>query len=148
MVDEVAHLLTYLRGRDVPCPVCGYNLRDLTRPVCPECRHDVMLTVGVLRPRLGWLMIALVPCAFSGIAAALLLVPIVLVTLMGGDPPPWPPLVADAFGWTSTLAGLVLFRKRYLFLRQRAAVQRAWALGLWVVHLAAFAGLVTAVSLI
>jgi uncharacterized membrane protein YdjX (TVP38/TMEM64 family) len=43
-----------LRGRDVPCPGCGYNLRDLTGDRCPEC--GIELTVervtekeGVLR---------------------------------------------------------------------------------------------------
>jgi hypothetical protein len=24
---------------DVPCPLCGYNLRGLTKPRCPECGH-------------------------------------------------------------------------------------------------------------
>lgn len=24
-------------GRDVPCPRCGYNLRDMEHSVCPEC---------------------------------------------------------------------------------------------------------------
>ena len=29
--DDVARLLSmFLRGRDVPCPLCGYTLRDLT----------------------------------------------------------------------------------------------------------------------
>lgn len=25
--------------RDIPCPLCGYNLRGLTVPRCPECGH-------------------------------------------------------------------------------------------------------------
>src|SRR5262245_24135568 len=25
--------------RDVPCPLCDYNLRGLTEPRCPECGH-------------------------------------------------------------------------------------------------------------
>jgi hypothetical protein len=25
--------------RDITCPLCGYNLRGLTTPVCPECGH-------------------------------------------------------------------------------------------------------------
>ncbi|MEM9374141.1 MAG: hypothetical protein AAGA55_10905 [Planctomycetota bacterium] len=39
--DELAAL--YLRGRDVPCPGCGYNLRDGTSAVCPECTHHFTL---------------------------------------------------------------------------------------------------------
>lgn len=33
--DELAAL--FLRGRDVPCPGCGYNRRDGTASACPEC---------------------------------------------------------------------------------------------------------------
>jgi hypothetical protein len=148
VIDEEAHLLAWVRDRDVPCPVCGYNLRDLTQPVCPECRHDVHLTVGVLQPRLGWLFVALAPAAFSGIAAALLLIPIVGSSLMTREYPPWPILAVDAFGWLSALAGLVLFRRRNAFLRRSAAVQSGWALGVWGIHLAAFALFVAAMSLI
>lgn len=39
--DELAAL--YLRGRDVPCPGCGYNRRDGTAAACPECRADLGL---------------------------------------------------------------------------------------------------------
>ena len=39
-------LLQFLEGRRVPCPRCGYDLRDLTRPVCPECGEELTLTVG------------------------------------------------------------------------------------------------------
>lgn len=35
--DELAAL--YFRGHDVPCPGCGYNRRDGTTAVCPECSH-------------------------------------------------------------------------------------------------------------
>src|ERR1043165_104303 len=30
-------LRTFLAERDVPCPKCGYNLRGLSGPTCPEC---------------------------------------------------------------------------------------------------------------
>jgi hypothetical protein len=148
VVDEVAHLLDYLRERDVPCPVCGYNLRNLTRPVCPECRHDVVLTVGVLQPRLGWLFVAIAPAAFSGIAAGLLMVPIAFSILVWQEYPPWPFAAAEAFGWLSAAGGLVLVRRRNVFLRQPAAVQGGWAVGVWIVHLIAFAGFVLSMSLI
>ena len=148
VVDETAHLLAWVKGRDVPCPVCGYNLRDLTRPVCPECRHDVHLTVGVLHPRLGWLFVALTPSMFSAVAAGLLLVPMTMMLLVGGEPAPWPVVGAEVFGWVSAMAGLVLFLKRNLFLRLPAPIQGGWAVGIWVVHLLAFAGFVLALSLI
>lgn len=37
--DELATL--YLRGRDVPCPGCGYNRRDGTMAACPECATPI-----------------------------------------------------------------------------------------------------------
>lgn len=44
-------LQTFLTGRDVPCPGCGYNLRDLPGGRCPECGDDLVLQVGLLEPR-------------------------------------------------------------------------------------------------
>ena len=126
----------------MPCPVCGYNLRDLSRPLCPECRHDLLLTVGVTKPRFLWLLVTIAPCIFSGIAAGLLLVPMTLALLLGGGPIPWPFVAAETFGWLSAVAGLLLVWKRYVFLRQSQAAQRTWALGTWAVHVAAFVGLI------
>jgi len=62
-------LLEFLRDHDAACPVCSYNVRALTRPVCPECKQELMLAVGVKRLRLGWLLVAVAPGFFSGIAA-------------------------------------------------------------------------------
>lgn len=32
--------MAFIKGRDVDCPHCAYNLRDLPEPRCPECgRH-------------------------------------------------------------------------------------------------------------
>src|SRR5262245_57318983 len=68
-------LLDFLRDNDAACPVCGYNLKALTRPVCPECRHELTLTVGATQLRLRWLFIALAPGFFSGIAACFVCIP-------------------------------------------------------------------------
>jgi hypothetical protein len=35
--DGSASFTEYLARHDVPCPSCGYNLRGLEKPVCPEC---------------------------------------------------------------------------------------------------------------
>ena len=144
----MAHLLEYLRGRDVLCPLCGYDLRDLTEPRCPECRQDLALTVGVTRLRFGWLIVTIVPGMFSGVAAGLLLIPMLMVPLLGGERPPWPVVAAETFGWLSAIAALLLLHKRYLFLRQPRAAQRCWAVGTWAVHVGAFVALVAILSLI
>jgi hypothetical protein len=143
----VAHLLAFLRGRDELCPLCGYNLRDLTEARCPECRQDLALTVGVTRLRFGWLIVTIVPSMFSGIAAGFLLVPIFAMLLTGVERPPWPVVAAETFGWLSAIAGLLLLHRRYLFLRQTQAAQRVWAVGAWAIHVGAFVALLAAVFL-
>ncbi len=114
--QDVARLLEFLRGRDVTCPVCRYNLRDLTRPQCPECRHGLLLTVGVTRPRFLWFLLAVTPCEVAGIAAGLLLIPMIVQTVMGGGPPQPQIFALDALGWLSALGGLILVRYRFAFL--------------------------------
>src|SRR4051812_34065855 len=71
-------LLDFLREHEATCPLCGYNLKALTRPICPECGQELALTVGAAHVRLGWLMAAVAPGFFSGIAAFFMLVPIVV----------------------------------------------------------------------
>lgn len=62
--ESKAHpvLQAFLADRDVPCPHCGYNLRGLQAPVCPECKHDLQLKLdgdfAAMRylPMLYWLV--------------------------------------------------------------------------------------------
>ena len=137
--DEVPLLLTFLRERDAACPLCGYNLRNLVRPQCPECRQDLVLSVGIKDLRLGWLVATIAPGIFSGIAAGLLLIPIILVPLLArGGPAPWFIVGADLFGWLSGLAAVALVKYRLTFLRLPRDVQRTWAIVAWAIHLAAF----------
>ena len=77
--DTARLLLEFLGEQDAECPLCGYNLRGLTEPRCPECRQELVLTVGLREVRIVWLLVMLAPCFFSGIAAVLLLIPIILV---------------------------------------------------------------------
>jgi len=137
-------LLEFVRDRDAPCPMCGYNLRNLPTPICPECREPLSLTVGVRKPRFGWFVVAITPGFFSGICAAMMLIPLVGSLYSPNGPAPWPVWALDAFGWLSGLAALVLVRYRYAFLRLPQTVQRGSAVMLWAIHLTAFAGLVAA----
>lgn len=135
-------LIDFVRDRDVVCPLCRYNLRALTAPVCPECRHPLALTVGIPRLRFEWLIAAVTPCTFSGIAALLLLIPIIAMPATGGGPAPPGILVLDAFGWMSGATGVTLLLRRYAFLRLPLMGQRVVALTIWGVHLTAFTLLV------
>ena len=54
--DEIdAQLLsTFLRERDVECPLCAYNLRNLRETRCPECGNELKLSVQLTEPRIFW----------------------------------------------------------------------------------------------
>lgn len=129
-------LLDFLRDHDGECPVCGYNVKGLTRPVCPECRQELVLSVGAVRFRLGWLLAALAPGFFSGIAAFFVFLMIsVHVVFLGST---WPMIVAvDLFGWCSGVFAIVLARKRVRFLAQSRSWQRWFAIIVWLIHIAA-----------
>lgn len=130
-------LLDFLREHEAPCPVCGYNLKALTRPICPECGNDLVLTVGVPRLGLAWLLAALAPGFFSGIAAVFLLVPIVLRYLIGDGQ--WSHLLnaVDLFGWCSGIFAILLASKRHRFLALTRFGQQMFALAIWLIHVAA-----------
>ncbi len=144
--DAERLLLDFLAGRDVACPACGYNLRDLTAPTCPECGEALVLQVGRESRRFGLLIATLVPCMFSGIAGLFLLVPIAIQVVMGGGMDAGVVLL-DLFGLTSGALGVGLAVKRERFIRQEGRVQLAWVVGVWAVHVMAFVVLVLAIAL-
>lgn len=51
--SRVSFLKTFLADRDVPCPMCAYNLRALQTAKCPECGSEVEVTVGLTEPRMA-----------------------------------------------------------------------------------------------
>src|SRR5262245_24699543 len=105
-------LLEFLREHESPCPVCGYNLKALTRPICPECGQELVLTVGAVRLRLGWLFAAVAPGFFSGIAAIFVLIPIVARPIFGDGRMSWPLVPLDLFGLCSGIFAIILAKKR------------------------------------
>lgn len=44
-VPTVDRCREYVRGRDVYCPACDYNLRDQQSTVCPECGRGIDIPV-------------------------------------------------------------------------------------------------------
>ena len=108
--DETGLLLQFLHNRDASCPRCGYNLRNLTRPVCPECEQPLSLRVDMLRLPLAWLVITLTPSIFSGICGVMLFA--VMVIFPGEDVGVW---LLDLFGLASGGAGVFLFLMRDRF---------------------------------
>lgn len=78
------HLRAFVALRDVPCPACGYNLRDLTGRNCPECGQELELRVGLAEPRLGLWIAGLIGLAAGAGFNALLLIYIGLVIFRHG----------------------------------------------------------------
>lgn len=131
-------LLAFVQNRDVHCPRCDYNLRNLTQPVCPECREELHLSVGLTRPHFGWLIAALAPGIFSGIAAFFMAGMLIMVNISPTGKAPWQPYVLDVFGWLSAITASALFLRRYKFLKQRPETQMAIAGAIWFTHIAFF----------
>jgi hypothetical protein len=131
--------------------VCGYNVRALTRPVCPECKQYLTLTVGVAGGRLGigWLFAAVAPGFFSGICAIFVLIPIFGRLLFGDGVVMVMPIAMDVFGWCSGIFAIFLCnrRPRSRFLAMPAARQRWFAIIMWMIHIGAL-GLVIMIGVV
>lgn len=137
-------LLDFLRDHSAPCPACGYDLRGLTRPVCPEFEHELVLTVGLARPRFGWLLVALVPGMFSGLAGLLLSSLIAYVALVENDLPPPGIILLALFGLASGASAVAMALSRQGLMARPVGTQVKLAAITWGVHVLAFLVLVIA----
>jgi hypothetical protein len=138
-------LLDFLRDYDAACPLCGYNLKSLTRPFCPECRQELTLAVGVLRLRMRWLFFAVAPGFFSGIAACFVSIPTTAIYFEDGVIV-WPLVGAVLFGWCSCAFAIMLATRRHRFLAQPPNRQRWSALLIWLIHFTTLVLLIVAMA--
>lgn len=147
--DPGAEVVAFLRGRSAPCPRCAYDLRDAPTARCPECGEGLTLQIGGTRARFGWLVLAMAPGCFSGVAALFVAVPVGL-TLIRFFPPgqgaPWPIVVADAFGFLSAASVVLMYRHRHRFMAWRPSRQRTVAISVWGAHVLMFALVLTALG--
>jgi hypothetical protein len=145
-ITETPLLNTFLAGRDEPCPLCGYNLRMLAGDRCPECGNELQLRIGLVEPRMGWYIAALVACCV-GLGGSVLVALLALSQAPGNW---WQTGGARALlvqlGLTGILLPLLL-RKRRQFRMAPKSRQRAWVIALWclvgvlwVIFLALFDG--------
>jgi DNA-directed RNA polymerase subunit RPC12/RpoP len=139
--DDDMSLIGYLKTRDVKCPLCGYNLRGLTSPRCPECGKELQLTVGLVEPRQGaWVMGMIALSIAAGFGCLVL----VVITQRG-----WPntnrgvdPRLFNLSLGYFLLAWILLplfAMQRRRFLRWSQATQWRWAIILASSTLIAFA---------
>ncbi len=133
--DPTPLLIEFLRERDVKCPLCGYNLRGLTHPVCPECGGDLQLCVGVMNPRPG-IYIAIVAAWCVGLGGSLLFS---LLALFAAPSDwwtePWGILLLVQLGLSGGMLPFVLVQHRRI---RRASNRWQWRLAgvAWFVVLA------------
>ena len=110
---EADLLRRYLLGRDVECPSCRYNLRDLTGERCPECGQAVALRLQMAEPKLAAMLTGLVALSAGAGFNALLTIYFAIDVYHQGYPMDYKFLVIN-------LSGLVV----------EGAALAAW-LGLW-----------------
>lgn len=136
--DEQTLLLWFLHERDVTCPRCGYNVRNLTQPVCPECREELALSVRTRGLRVMWFLAAVAPAFYSGLAAPIVLADLIYETRTMHLNVAWPWWAADAIGWLCAAFAVGLVLRRECFLQQSMAQQRRFAAWVWAAHAALF----------
>lgn len=143
-----AEVLAFLKDRSVPCPRCAYNLRDIQRAKCPECGEPLVLKIGSPQARFGWLIFAMAPGCFSGVAAMFVMVPIIGMTIaqgfFSGQGAPWPVMVGDVFGFLSAASVGLMYRYRHRIMSLTAWRQGAFAGIVWGIHIFMLALLVFA----
>ena len=124
------HLLEFVACCDEPCPVCGYSLRGLAEPRCPECGSSLELRVGSPQLRVGPWAVALVSFAlglgFDGVVSLLMTIALILDPTTSWEP------IGVVSGFT-VLAGAMLIglvrvaRSRPTWTRRTVRTQRLLA---------------------
>ena len=114
-------LLDFLAKHDASCPACGYNLRMLNKPVCPECGLPIKLTVGSDSPfKRAWAIALCLSAMIAGIGVVF-----ALLGFVAGEPPPGGMMTLFWFYvpmlWIP--APLILFGLRSRFCRMQTSLQ-------------------------
>ena len=135
---RAACLRDFLADRDISCPVCRYNLRNVRTPACPECGDPLVLNVSRRAPKrsayIGVVFPLLYFMVISVIATVVAFQPALKSTRISTAN------VAIAGGLTLTSAAgvaILLANKRSLLRKPLEAIQtlRWWAWGglvLWL----------------
>ena len=125
-------LVEYLRTHEAACPVCGYNLHQLTSALCPECGKQLELRVGAVGLRIGALCACMAPMLMASGVAILF----IIMSLRFGPPPAREIWVWAIMGWglIGGVLALRLYSRRMWFLGLRDSVQNRLVLASWGVN--------------
>lgn len=148
---EKDFLLHYLQAHEALCPLCKYNLKNLTEPRCPECGKQIKLTVGLAESPLAPFVVVLValglPAGVGVVAFMVMIQEGTMIYHMG-------PRLGDSLeslslmGFQASLLPLLIaiFLRRRIFRLSRGG---QWAIaGLSLVEPACIFGLFLAATLI
>ena len=123
-------LQEYLSGRDVPCPTCRYNLRDLMACACPECGDALRLQVGTTSLRVGLLLLLIAPLlVMVGIGVVF-----GLVAATDGLPRGWGFYAIEITALLDLAACLAIYRTRNHIMRIGRIAKAALVLGMWTIQ--------------
>ncbi len=131
---EAELLQALLAARDIPCPVCAYNLRRITSANCPECGAQLDLRVASTDLKLGPWLVALfglaLPAGFVGVLAVMALVYVVVGYATGSRfGPPSSVMIAPVAvtgAYAVLLWRLIRNRRKFWSKPRRAQRRSAW----------------------
>lgn len=122
--------------RDVPCPACAANLRNLSADRCPHCHIPLAVRVGLVEPAWATFLSALVGLSIGLGFCGLLLILVAISTLFSRMGPPLRDLVPLFLGvLTAAPAMLLLILRRPRFIALDRAHRRLIAVIAWCVGL-------------
>lgn len=116
----------YLSQRDVACPGCSYNLRELKSDRCPECGDELELSLKLVEPRQAPLITGLVGLSSGAGLGGLLLIYAALVALSRPMGSRWLTefAVVNGGGFVAHAAALWLWLRYWHAIRRMDPVRR------------------------
>ena len=131
-------LQAFLRGRDVACPACGYNLRDLEGSRCPECGDELHLQLGLVEPRQAAAIAGLIGLATGAGMSGLLLIYAGIRVLVE----PYARMFFPRFALVTTVGlavegiAMLVWLRHWRRIRRQSKGRRRWlVVGCWALSL-------------
>jgi len=119
-------LLNYLQDRDVPCPTCAYNLRDLQTNHCPECGHSLEVTIRVNDGSMTrWVWAFASSCLSVPLGVIYSVIAVIQLLQMSGNQfsNDWRLMIFTGVFFVGTLIAIFLLIKRSSFFRSSVYTQ-------------------------